>query len=1073
MRVGYCESEYEAATLNLLEAEGWLCSRGDELHRKYSDTILEEDLNAFLCRRYPDFTGEERSRVVFNLRNTGGNTDYLALRSVGQLCLNGFVFDRDDASLPSRQVDYIDFERPDQNIFRAVSQLTVRELGAERRPDVLLYVNGIPLCIIELKNPAQRQASISSAWEQIHIRYKRDIPSLMKFCLLSVISDGGNTRLGTTCAPFEHYYAWKKVENEENAASGLGELQSLVKGALAPGRLLEIVRDFVYFPDVQEGQQQELEIVCRYPQFFAVRKLYASILTHLRSKGGDGKGGTYFGATGCGKTLTMLFLARRLIKRTSLAPTILIIVDREDLETQAGKLFEASTDFLGDESIRAFESREDLKNELLARQSGGVFVTTVQKFCETTGMLSRRGNIICFSDEAHRTQLNLGERLEIKDGRKGEKAGAFVKLGFAQYLHDALPNATFVGFTGTPIEDTVYVFGPVVDKYTMQQAVADGITVPLKYEARLARIVLNSEKAKEIEAYYAECEEEGADAEKVENSRRAMSRLDVILADDDRLERMAGDIVSHYESYAAEHAGTVSKAMIVSSSRPIAYRLLQKLKALRPEWFAPKRAADESAFNTPELKAELEGYQSLPMVNMVATRGINDPKEMFDLLGDKAHRQMLDREFKKPLSNFRIAIVVDMWITGFDVPCLAVLYNDKPLQRHTLIQTISRVNRKYPGKEYGLIVDYNGIRENMQRALKQFGGNEELPADIEVTYVAFANELQILKDLLHGFDAGDFFAGDPMERLLTLQKASEFVLSQPPQGETSFQTVFKGHVRRLRSGYGILQPAGRLSREESAWAQFFMAVLELNDKTSSSGESLETMNHVVENMVSEALQCTGIETVLNAEGEEELFSDKFTDELSKIKLPHTKFQLLVKSLKKAIREYGRTNQLKAQRFDERLQKVVDQYNARDKLVFANEVASQTVNSIQEVVRKRLSDLTEEVLSLFRQLRKDREEFKRLGITFEEKAFYDILVDQREAHGFEYPDERCLTLARKIKELIDNSAVYADWLNNDNLKADLQAELTILLYQEGYPPEWDEEVFNRVMEQVRNFKTYNN
>lgn len=233
------------------------------------------------------------------------------------------------------------------------------------------------------------------------------------------------------------------------------------------------------------------------------------------------------------------------------------------------------------------------------------------------------------------------------------------------------------------------------------------------------------------------------------------------------------------------------------------------------------------------------------------------------------------------------------------------------------------------------------------------------------------------------------------------------------------------------------------------------------------------MNHVVENMVSEALQCTGIETVLNAEGEEELFSDKFTDELSKIKLPHTKFQLLVKSLKKAIREYGRTNQLKAQRFDERLQKVVDQYNARDKLVFANEVASQTVNSIQEVVRKRLSDLTEEVLSLFRQLRKDREEFKRLGITFEEKAFYDILVDQREAHGFEYPDERCLTLARKIKELIDNSAVYADWLNNDNLKADLQAELTILLYQEGYPPEWDEEVFNRVMEQVRNFKTYNN
>ena len=279
----------------------------------------------------------------------------------------------------------------------------------------------------------------------------------MKFCMLSCISDGGTTRLGTTYAPFEHYYAWKKVENEEKASTGLGEMQALVKGAFAPSRFLELVRDFVYFPDVQEGQQRETEIICRYPQFFAVKKLYSSILAHLREHGGDGKGGTYFGATGCGKTFTMLFLARCLIKRTTLSPTILIIVDREDLETQSGKLFESSTDFLGDDSIRSFDSREDLRKELLARQSGGVFVTTVQKFCETTGLLSERGNIICFSDEAHRTQLNLGEKLEIKDGSKDGKAGAFVKYGFAQYLHDALPNATFVGFTGTPIEETVRV----------------------------------------------------------------------------------------------------------------------------------------------------------------------------------------------------------------------------------------------------------------------------------------------------------------------------------------------------------------------------------------------------------------------------------------------------------------------------------------------------------------------------------------------------------------------------------------------------------------------------------------
>lgn len=378
MEVGYCESEYEAAMLDLLVSLGWTQSGGDELYRKYSDALILDDLRSYLQQRFPDFTPEELERIIFNLSNSGAATDYLALRATASLCVNGFVFSRDDLSLPNQHVDYIDFENPHANIFRAVNQLTIRELGVERRPDILLFVNGIPLCIIELKNPAQRQVSIFDAWEQIHIRYKRDIPSLMKFCVLSAISDGGSTRLGTTYAPFEHYYAWKKVENEEDAAAGLGEMQTLVKGAFAPERFLEIVRDFVYFPDVQEGQQRETEIVCRYPQFFAVKKLYDSILGHLREHGGDGKGGIYFGATGCGKTFTMLFLARRIIKRTVLSPTILIIVDREDLETQSGKLFESSTDFLGDDSIRSFDSREDLKTELLARQSGGIFVTTVQ-----------------------------------------------------------------------------------------------------------------------------------------------------------------------------------------------------------------------------------------------------------------------------------------------------------------------------------------------------------------------------------------------------------------------------------------------------------------------------------------------------------------------------------------------------------------------------------------------------------------------------------------------------------------------------------------------------------------------
>ncbi len=1076
MSSGYFESDYEEAFLAVLNSLGWQSISGDELHRKYTDTLLYEDLHIFLEQRYPDLTPNELERVIFNLSNTKGDTDYLSLRETALLYLNGFNFRRDDQSLPDLSINYIDFENPKINILRAVNQLTIREHKAERRPDILLFVNGIPLCILELKSPSQQQATIFDAWEQIHVRYKRDIPSFMRYCLLSIISDGGSTRLGTTYTPFEHYYAWKKVEAEEEIALGLGEMQALIKGALAPERFLEIIRDFVYFPDFQVGQQKEKEIVCRYPQFFAVKKLYGNILKHIRTNGGDGKGGTYFGATGSGKTYTMLFLARYLKKHTNLNPTILIIVDREDLETQAAGLFESSKEFLGDDSVKSFNSRNDLKKEFLSRKTGGVFITTVQKFCETTGFLSNCSNIICFSDEAHRSQLNLGETLEINNvGECADECGAFVKFGFAQYLRDAFPNATFVGFSGTPIVETVQVFGPIVDKYTMRQAVADGITVPLKYEARLARIVLDTKKAHEIEEYYSQCEKEGTDAEKVESSRRAMSRLEVILGDDDRLDRMAKDIAMHYESYVAEHAGTISKAMIVSSTRAIAYRLYEKLKVIKPEWFMPKRVVDESSFDTPEKRSELEEYKSLPMVNMVATRGSNDPKDMFELLGDKDHRKMLDREFKKELSNFQIAIVVDMWITGFDVPSLAILYNDKPLQRHTLIQTISRVNRKNPGKEYGLIVDYIGIRENMQKALKQFGGDDCIPPDTEITYAAFADELQILKEMLHEFDASDFFLTEPLPRLLALQRAAEFVLAQPPlqkDSGISFSSEFKEHVSRLRSAFSLLQPAGRLNKEESAWAHFFMAVQAINGKTTNSRHSVETMNRFVENMVSEALQCTGVETVLNAEGEEELFSEKFMDEVEKVKLPHTKFQLLVKSLKKAIREYGRTNQLKAQRFDERLLKIIDKYNTRDKLVFANKVASTTISAIQGVVNQKLDELTNEVIELFKRLRKDREEFKRLGITFEEKAFYDILVDQRDVHGFEYADSKCLALAQKIKLLIDNSAVYADWMNNENLRADLQAELTILLYQEGYPPEWDEEVFTKVMEQVRNFKTYN-
>lgn len=1094
----YYESDYEEAFMQVLADNGWTVSNALELHRKETEALLEGDLRKSLAARHKELTEAELTRVIANLRNTDMGRAYLTLRSVFTFYRDGYIFSRDDQTLPDMHVEYIDFYHPDRNTFRAVNQLTMIEGKENRRPDILLYVNGIPVCIIELKNPADPDADIYKAWEQIHVRYRRDIPSLMKYCALSCISDGANSRLGTTYSPYEHYYAWKKVHNEDNAARGVAEMKTLIAGAYAPARLLSILRDFVYFPDVKENEEKEVEVVCRYPQFFATERLFSNVLAHIRTTGsGDGKGGTYFGATGCGKTYTMLFLARQLMLRAKNrigSPTILIIVDREDLQAQASKLFCASTDFLCDGTVREIEDREDLKKELSARGSGGIFIITIQKFCEEIGFLSDRSNIICFSDEAHRTQTGTGSKLKVvteqaktdeektkalseAKAEKNDKVGAFVTYGFAYYLRAAFPKATFVGFTGTPIDDTIHVFGNVVDMYTMKQAVEDGITVDLKYDPRLARIEIDPERVKLIEQYYKQCADEGVDQAKIEKSKRAMASLNVILGDESRLQRLATDIINHYETFTANSPGVVQKAMIVCSERKIAYTLYRKIAALRPDWLEPKRVDDESQFTTPEQLAELQSYEPLPMVNIVATRNANEKDtEMYQLLGDKAHRQMLAEQFKKDQSHFKIAIVVDMWITGFDVPSLTILYNDKPLQKHTLIQTISRVNRKYPGKEFGLIVDYIGIRDNMLQALKKYGGEGGTTVDdLEASYDIFAKLLEQLRKDFAKFDSTNFFGNDPLQRLFCLQAASEFVLAQPASKddkEPSFKQLFIGHVRQVKAAYDICQPAGRLSTDECAWAQFFMAVRSLVVKMTDSSVSVETMNKAVEEMVRGAIRCTGVERVLNAEGEEEIFGDEIMEELNRVKEPNTRFQLLVKLLKQAIAAYGRVNKVKETEFMKLLQEIVNEYNTRDKLTFANDVATDTVNAVNDVVENKVHSLIDRIKKLFGRLKTDKEEFRKLGITFEEKAFYDILVEVRDKYEFEYPQEKCLVLARKINELIAGSSVYADWLNNQNIRSELSTNLTILLYREGYPPEWDEEVFAKVMAQVENFKKYN-
>lgn len=1087
----FYESEFEKGFCALVEQAGWSYTHGSELNRLTSETLYEADLRSYLSAQYPMLSASEYDAVVGNLRNIGEDTLYHTLRATFTLYRDGFIFNRLEAD-EQMPVHYIDFEHPENNIFRVTNQVEVAYNGVEkvRIPDVQLLVNGIPTCIIELKNPTDPNATMAKAHDQIHIRYRRDIPHLIRYTALSVISDMSNSRLGTTYTPYEHYYAWKKVNNSDSTAgAGLPELQTLIAGAFTPIRFLQLLRDFVYFPDLKKGKEEE--IVCRYPQFFATHALFHHILTHQKGNGGDGKGGTYFGATGCGKTYTMVFLARQLVlrgKKQLGSPTIVILVDREDLQNQSGKLFVNSSDFLSNGDVRVIESRHDLAKELGNRGSGGIFICTIQKFCEEMGLLSDRSNIICFSDEAHRTQNNIFSKIRIVDNvEKRKKAtkrgtlvrddgsvklGVFITRGFAAHLRAALPNATYVGFTGTPTDDCIHVFGEVVDKYTMREAVRDGITVDIKYIARLARVTLNQEEAEAIEAYYKLCAEEGATEEDIAASKKAMSSMEGILGNEQRLARVAADIASHYETMCDDKPDVVQKAMIVCSNREIVYKLYCALRKERPNWFVPHRAPNESKLT----KDELERLKELPMVNLVATRNKDDkPKEMYDLLGDKPHRQMLDAQFKEEKSNFKIAIVVDMWITGFDVPCLAVLYNDKPLQKHTLIQTISRVNRKYPGKEFGLIVDYIGIHENMQQALKMYGGDAIGISDDELKLAteAFRNELQIIKELMHKFNVEEFFTATPFRRLFILQEAAEFVLNQILPEKPTFKTRFTKHVKRLKQAYNICHPAGALDDAETAWAQFFMGVSSYVLKMSGSQHDTESMNRAVASMVEEAIKVTGMESIFSeAEQEVDIFDDEFMHKLDDIKMPNTKFQMLVKMLKRAISEYKKVNKVAAKRFEELLQATIDEYNTRDNFTFTNETATDAINRIQEEVDKKVDALSGKLVDIFAKLNVDKAKFKDLGITFEEKAFYDILVDLRDSRKFEYPNDRCIELAKQIKTLIDKTAVHADWLNNTNLKKKLAYDLMKLLYKNGYSPRWNQEIFDKVLDQVEHFRTYN-
>ena len=1039
------EHALEMSVMELFEDAEYTYLKGDKIHRERKEVLLIEDLKQYLYNKYAqnNITPTEVDSIILMLKNISGSL-YDINKEVHKMISDGFIFTREDRTQKDIFINLIDFDTPENNIYKIVNQFEIDGIDNQTRiPDGIVFINGIPVVVFEFKTAKNEDITILDAYTQLTVRYRRDIPELFKYNAFVVISDGANTKYGSFFSPYEFFYAWRKVEAEDKELDGIDSLLTMVKGLFRKDRLLSVIKDFIYFPD---SSDKEIKIVCRYPQFFATNKLYDNIKAHLRPLG-DGKGGTYFGATGCGKSYTMMFLTRRLMKSTEFAnPTILIITDRTDLDDQLSKQFVASKKYIGDEKVISIESREQLRKELQGNESGGVYLTTIQKFTEDLELLTDRENVICISDEAHRSQINLDQKVRITED------GVQRTYGFAKYLHDSLPNATYVGFTGTPVDGTLEVFGGVVDAYTMTEAVKDGITVNLVYDGRAARVTLDQDKIQEIEDYYNKCEAEGSNEYQIEESKKAVANLEVIIGDPDRLEAVAKDFIDHYETRVREGATVAGKAMFVCANRTIAYNFYKILIRLRPEW-AEIKVCDDGADLTEKDKKELKPIEK---VKMVMTRNKDDEKELYDMLGTKEDRKELDRQFKNIKSNFKIAIVVDMWLTGFDVPSLDTIYIDKPIQKHTLIQTISRVNRVYEGKDKGLIVDYIGIKKKMNEALKKYTGFEDDEFEgVDQCVTIVKDQLEVLGQMFSKFNSDKFFDGTPKEQLDCLKKAVEYV-----QLSEEMELRFMAAVKRMKQAFNLCSSSDKLTDYDKDCIHFYCAVRSVLFKmTKGDAPDIAQMNARVREMLEGAIQSDGIEELFET-GKHisvDIFSEEYIDKINAIQLPNTKIKLLQKLLKQAIDEFKKVNKIMGMEFTERMNKVVDDYNNRRRdEAYANDV---------------LDDVAEQLTNLLTELKKEQNSFNEMGIDYEEKAFYDILKIVAKKYEFDYPEDKMIELSKEIKRIIDDKAKYTDYLVKEDIKASMRFDLAVILKKYGYPPVTIDDVYKEVLEQAENFKKY--
>ena len=1049
------EAQLEQAFIELFKQEGFDYVHGENIIRNTRDVILYDDLRHFLQERYKaeGITEDEINRAIAKLETSEGGGVYAENVEALRLLQEGFSLKRTNPKQPNLYVCPIDYAEIGNNSFKFVNQFAI-DGDNHRIPDGIVFVNGLPLVVLEFKNAIKQNTTIENAYKQLTNRYRRDIPKLFRYNAFIVISDGVNNKIGSLFAPYEFFYGWHKAEATDSVLDGAFDTMfTMMHGLFRKERLIDVLHNFIFLPDTPKAEDK---IVCRYPQYFATTLLYDNILKHSRlSPEGDGKGGTYFGATGCGKSYTMLFLARQLMRSKRLSsPTIILITDRTDLDDQLSKSFLNAKKFIGDKVIVQVENREKLKQHLENRSAGGVYLTTIQKFEESTGLLSNRANIVCISDEAHRSQAGIGKKTAITE--KGVKH----HYGFAKYLRDSFPNATYVGFTGTPLDNTLDVFGSIVDRYTMTEAIADEITRKIVYEGRAAKVMIDSAQVKEIENFYKQCKQDGASDYQIEESKKTMTRIDVILNDPDLLAKIAQDIVVHYEKRVEEGSSVLGKAMIVCSSRSIAWNLYQAIVRLRPEWTEIKECIEGETLS----EKEREEIKPMPRIAMVITRDKdNDPDELYNLLGNDEYRKTLDKQFKEEKSNFKIAIVVDMWITGFDVPSLDTMYCFKPLQMHTLIQTISRVNRVYPGKEKGLVVDYLGIKRQMNEALHQYGGNGNVDGpDLETVEEAVKvakDELDIIKRMFNKFDWSAYFIGSPLEQLNILQKGAEYI-----QCTKDMETRFMRHCKKMKGAYDICCNSEHLTKEEESDIHFMLAIRSIVAKL-TRGDAPDTvkMNKRVAEMLKDVLLSDAVEEVAKigvaADEEIDLLSSEYMKRLDLIPYKNTKVKLMEQLLKQVIESLRKVNKQKGVDFTKRLEDIVKKYNDRsDDAALANDV---------------IDDVVGEMVRLMEDVANERTSGDTMGLSFEEKAFFDILKSVAVKYDFidNFPDEKLTSLAKQVKEMVEEQSDVADWMNRTDLRATLKMNVIILLARAGYPPKIRDEVFKEILEQAENFKRH--